>query len=101
MEGPRVGAANLDWGRGTPLKSLDEREALREGVALRTHNQAMRVTGPYGWRERRLTFESEAGEWKLEGKQFRGFNRRVWRGAASSGEVMGLLSNSTGGKGGS
>jgi hypothetical protein len=99
IEGPQVGTANLDWGPGAPVTSLDEREALREGVALRNPNGVMRVSGPYGWRGGRLTFESEAGEWTLEGKQYKGFNRRVWRGAASSGEVMGLLSNGTGKRG--
>ena len=99
IEGPQVGAANLDWGPGAPVTSLDEREALREGVALRTPNRVMRASGPYGWRGGRLTFESEAGEWTLQGKQYKGFNRLVWRGAASSGEVMGLLSNRTGKRG--
>jgi hypothetical protein len=93
IEGPQVGAANLDWGPSAPVTSLDEREALRDGVALRTPHRVMRVSGPYGWRGGRLTFEGEAGEWALEGKQYKGFNRRLWRGAASSGEVVGLLCN--------
>jgi hypothetical protein len=96
VDGPEVGAANLDWGPGASVTTLDEQEALREGVALRVPNQAIRVSGPYGRWGVFLKFESEAHEWILEGKRYKGFNRR---GTASNGEVLGLLSNRAGKRG--
>jgi len=74
------------------VTTLDEQEALREGVAMRIPNQVIRVSGPYGHWGVFLKLESEAGEWTLKGKRYKGFNRRVWRGTALNGELLGLPS---------
>jgi hypothetical protein len=102
VEGPNVGAADLDWGVGIPLSTLEDREALSIGVSMRIANQVIKVSGPDD-EGVSLRLLGESSEWTLEGvrlglfnRRLWGFNRRLWRGTASSGALLGLLFSGTG-----
>jgi hypothetical protein len=102
VEGPNIGAASLDWGVGIPLSTLEERDALRRGVSMRIANQVIQVVAPDD-EGVCLRLRGETNEWTLEGVRFglfdrhlRWFNRRLWRGTASSGTLLGLLISGTG-----
>lgn len=95
VDGPQVGPANLDWGPGVPLATVDEQVALAAGVSLRFANEEIRVSGPFG-KGVFLKLETETEEWSLEAIRYKSFNRRLWRGAPAKKELLALLSNGPG-----
>jgi hypothetical protein len=94
VDGPNTGPATLSCGVVIP-NTTQSREALALGFSMNLGNEVVRVSGPYGG-DVFLRFKGRMGEWKLEARRFKRFNRRIWRGHAGSNELLGEISHGTG-----